>query len=140
MQKHGHLESQWDSIKKLNSLIWSFQGFANKVTTCCCVLPSCHLNSNIFTHKGIRNVFGDPKGKQRLWCWSRQLRCHGLAHWTIRLRGDQESTYIFLAVQNSSIGDLVTDWLTEWVSEWVTFWFWHYRVTLDFSRIPLGFL
>ena len=37
MQKHGHLESQWDSIKKLNSLIWSFQGFANKVTTCCCV-------------------------------------------------------------------------------------------------------
>ena len=35
--------------------------------------------------------------------------------------------FMFLAVQNSSIGDLVTDWL----SEWVTFWFWHYRVTLE---------
>ena len=30
----------------------------------------------------------------------------------------------FLAVQNSSIGDLVTHWLSD-------FWFWHYRVTLE---------
>ena len=32
----------------------------------------------------------------------------------------------FLAVQNSSIGDLVTDSLTHWVTHWVTdFYFWH---------------
>ena len=30
---------------------------------------------------------------------------------------------LFLAVQNSSIGDLVT----QWVTEWVTFWFWNIR-------------
>ena len=36
----------------------------------------------------------------------------------------------FLAVQNSSIGDLVTHslWLTDSLSD---FWFWHYRVTLE---------
>ena len=27
---------------------------------------------------------------------------------------------IFLAVQDSSIGDIVTEWVSEWVSEWVT--------------------
>ena len=32
----------------------------------------------------------------------------------------------FLAVQNSSIGDLVIDSLTHWVTHWVTdFYFWH---------------
>ena len=31
--------------------------------------------------------------------------------------------FTFLAVQDSSIGDLVTHSLTEWVSEWVRFWF-----------------
>ena len=40
---------------------------------------------------------------------------------------------MFLAVQNSSIGDLVTHSLTDSV----TFWFWHYRISLRFS---LGFL
>ena len=34
----------------------------------------------------------------------------------------------FLAVQSSSIGDLVTDWLTHSLSD---FWFWHYRVALE---------
>ena len=36
-----------------------------------------------------------------------------------------ESDRIFLAVHNSSIGDLVTDSLTQ------DFYFWHYRVTLE---------
>ena len=34
----------------------------------------------------------------------------------------------FLAVQNSSIGDLVTDSVTDWLTN---FYFWHYRVTLE---------
>ena len=33
MQKYGPLESQWDSVKKLITLLRSFQGFANKVPT-----------------------------------------------------------------------------------------------------------
>ena len=42
----------------------------------------------------------------------------------------------FLAVQNSSIGDLVTEWVTEWVSEWVTFWFWNIRQAIGWNLWP----
>ena len=38
---------------------------------------------------------------------------------------------IFLAVHNSSIGDLVTDSLTDSLTHWQYFYFWHYRVTLE---------
>ena len=39
------------------------------------------------------------------------------------LGGGQSRTLTFLAVQDSSIGDIVSEWVSESVSEWVIFWF-----------------
>ena len=38
---------------------------------------------------------------------------------------------LFLAVQNSSIGDLVTHWVTDWLTDWVTFTFAIQRAILE---------
>ena len=43
--------------------------------------------------------------------------------------------YCFLAVHNSSIGDLVTHSLTHSLTQWATFVFWHYRGTQETSDL-----
>ena len=94
MQKHGPLESEWDSQIKANQLLQSFQGFANKVyntfVTCntCIALqrnkPNCLKSdySQIFESNLIK-LYGDS-GEQPVWWRSRQLRCYGLAYWPKR--------------------------------------------------------
>ena len=85
-------------------LIWK-TGSKKIILTEYCLWLSCHLN---------------------IWCTSAMNRNanQGKLHHRSLI---QAASNFFLAVQNSSIGDLVTHSLTHSV----TFWFWHYRVTLE---------
>ena len=42
----------------------------------------------------------------------------------------------FLAVQNSSIGDLVTQSVSQSLTRWVTFWFWNIRKSISWNLWP----
>ena len=70
-------------------------------------------------HPVKQNIFMmTMKKQQRWWQRSRDNEVHPAL----------VPSVTFLAVQNSSIGDLVTNSLTDWLTN---FYFWHYRVTLE---------